>query len=97
MFKAASVGGKSAIAGEVASFTRNRHLGRPIVTLSSGSYKNKKYGGHTQFPTFVNVGYDAPPAPAGPSPNSGNGDGARVIGASKTAVRNADMDDEIPF
>jgi hypothetical protein len=46
VFKIASVGGMSAIAGQVASFTRNRHLGYPIVTVSTGSYKNKKHGGY---------------------------------------------------
>ena len=40
-FKIASVGGMGAIAGEVASFGRNRHLGYPIVTLSTGSYKTR--------------------------------------------------------
>jgi hypothetical protein len=94
-FKIASVGGMAAIAGQVASFSRNRHLGHPIVTLSAGSYKNKKYGGYTSFPVFVEAGFDAPPA-AARGPNGG-GHGARVIGESKVADRNADMDDDIPF
>ena len=64
VFKAASVGGMGAIAGQVASFTRNKHLGYPIATLSTGGYKNKKHGGFTSFPVFGNVGYDAPKAPS---------------------------------
>jgi hypothetical protein len=107
MFKSASVGGMGAIAGQVASFNHNKHLGYPIVTLSTSSYKNKKHGGYTSFPVFVNVGYDTPPAPviAGRSPNGGDGPG--VIGASKAdghvitsdhAVRiDRDMDDDIAF
>jgi hypothetical protein len=94
VFKIASVGGMGAIAGQVASFTRNKHLGYPIVTLSTGSYKNKKHGGFTSYPVFVNVGYDAPPAPVTASRGGNGGDDARVIGASKGAD---DMDDDIPF
>jgi hypothetical protein len=106
-FKTSSVGGMGAIAGEVASFSRNRHLGYPIVTLSTSSYRNKKHGGYTSFPVFVNVGYDNPRAPtiAGRSPNGGDGSG--VIAASKAgdyvitsehAVRvDRDMDDDLPF
>jgi len=98
VFKIASVGGMGAIAKEVASFSRNRRLGYPIVTLSTDKYKNKKHGGFTSFPVFVNVGYDTPPAPvvAGRSPNGG--DGARVIGGSKVVDREIDdMDDDVPF
>jgi hypothetical protein len=86
----------SAIAGQVANFTRNRRLGYPIVTLSTGSYKNKKHGGFTSFPAFVTVGYDTPPAPA--IANGGNGgDDARVIGASKVRDREVDGMEDIPF
>jgi hypothetical protein len=86
----------SAIAGQVASFTRNKRLGYPIVTLSTGSYKNKKHGGFTSFPVFVSVGYDVPPSPGITS--GGNGDGAPVIGASNVRDREVDdMDDDIPF
>jgi hypothetical protein len=97
VFKTASVGGMSAIAGQVANFTRNRRLGYPIVTLSTGSYKNKKHGGFTSFPAFVTFGYDTPPAPV--MANGGNGgDDACVIGASKVSDREVDdMDDDIPF
>jgi hypothetical protein len=92
VFKTASVGGMSAIAGQVASFTRNKRLGYPIVTLSTGSYKNKKHGGFTNFPVFISAGYDAPPAPAVAS------GGARVIGASNVRDREVDdMDADIPF
>jgi hypothetical protein len=103
VFKIASVGGMGAIAGQVASYTRNKHLGYPIVTLSTGSYKNKKHGGFTSYPVFVNVGYDTPPAPViANGGNGGNGgDGARVIGASKVAPQRDrevdDMDDDIQF
>jgi hypothetical protein len=108
VFKIASVGGMGAIAGQVLSFTQNKHLGYPVVTLSTGSYRNKKHGGFTSFPVFVNVGFDKPPAPeiasggnGGDGGNSGGGDGARVVGASKVAVlrdREVDaMDDDIPF
>ena len=100
VFKIASLGGMGAIAGLVASFTRNRHLGYPVVTLSTGSYRNKKHGGFTSFPVFVNVGFDKPPAPEIASGGNG-GDGARVVGASKVAVLpdpEVDaMDDDIPF
>jgi hypothetical protein len=101
VFKTASVGGMGAIAGQVASFTRNRHLGRPIVTLSTGSYKNKRFGGYTSFPVFVNAGYEAPPA-TGIASGRPNGDGgganARVIGESKVRDREVDaMDDDIPY
>jgi hypothetical protein len=98
VFKIASVGGMGAIAGQVASFNRNRHLGYPIVTLSTGSYKNRKHGGYTSYPVFVNVGYDKPPAAVG----TGRGpNGARVIGdieiiESAEPVRiDRDMDDDI--
>jgi len=100
VFKAASAGGMGAIAQQVATFTRNKHLGYPIVTLSTSSYKNKKHGGFTAFPVFVNVGYEALPAPSIASGGNG-GDGAGVIGASKIAPqrdRDVDeMDDDIPF
>jgi hypothetical protein len=97
VFKTGSVGGMGAIAGQVASYMRNRHLGFPIVELSSGSYKNKKFGGYTQFPIFVNCGYDTP-APL----QAGNGEDARVIGGnvteSGTAARyDREMDDSLPF
>jgi hypothetical protein len=97
VFKIASVGGMGAIAGQVASFGRNGHLGYPIVTLSTGSYKNKKHGGFTSFPVFVNVGYDTPPAPSIAS--NDKGEGARVIGTSKVQRDREvdDMDDDIPF
>jgi hypothetical protein len=83
-FKIASVGGMGAVAGQVASYTRNRHLGYPIVTLSTGSYKNKKYGGYTSYPVFVSAGYDTPPAAviANHGPVDGGAD-AKVIGSSK--------------
>src|SRR5258708_2152165 len=80
VFKIASVGGMGAIAGEVASFTRNKHLGYPIVTLSTGSYKNKKHGGFTSFPVFGNVGNEAPRL-AGVRGGKG-GDDVRTIRAS---------------
>jgi len=95
MFKIASVGGMAAIAQQVASFTRNRRLGYPIVTLSTASYKNKKHGGFTSYPVFINVGYDTPPAPV--IANGGNGDGARVIGANKVRDREVDDLDDCPF
>jgi hypothetical protein len=79
VFKIASVGGMGAIAGQVASYARNKHLGYPIVKLSTGSYKNKKHGGYTSFPVFISVGYDAPPAPS----IAGGGANARVIGSRK--------------
>jgi hypothetical protein len=94
MFKIASVGGMGAIAGQVANYTRNRHLGYPIVTLSTGSYKNKKHGGYTSYPVFISAGYDTPHAPA----VANRGDGPRVIGESKVADRDVDdMNDDIPF
>jgi hypothetical protein len=94
VFKAASVGGMNAIVAQVASFTRNKHLGYPIVTLSTGSYKNKKHGGFTSFPVFVAAGYDIPPAPSIAS----GGNGARHIGGSKVHDREVDdMNDDIPF
>jgi hypothetical protein len=100
VFKTASLGGMSAIAGLVASFTQNKHLGYPVVTLSTGSYRNKKHGGFTSFPVFVNVGFEMPPAPGIASGGTG-GDGARVVGASKVATvrdREVDaMDDDISF
>jgi hypothetical protein len=83
VFKIGSHGGRGAIAGLVASYTRNKHLGYPIVTLSTDSYKNKKYGGYTSVPVFVNVGYDMPPAPLitsrGNDPVDGGNDAPRVI------------------
>jgi hypothetical protein len=94
VFKIGSRGGKDAIAGIVAGFTRNSHLGYPIVTLSTGSYKNKRHGGYTSYPVFVNAGYDTPAAPT----VTNSGDSPRVIGESKVADRDVDdMDDEIPF
>jgi hypothetical protein len=97
VFKTASVGGMSAIAGQVANFARNKRMGYPIVRLSNGSYRNKKHGGFTSFPAFVTVAYDTPPAPV--IANGGNGgDDARVIGASRVRDRETDdMDDDIPF
>jgi hypothetical protein len=100
VFRTASVGGMGAIGKEVAAYVSNKRLGHPIVTLSTGSYKNKKHGGYTNFPVFLNVGYEPPPAPATAvrDPNGGNGDGSHVIGASKVADREVDdMDDDIPF
>src|ERR1700716_2179241 len=49
VFKIASLGGMGAIAGLVASFTRNRHLGYPVVTLSTGSYRNKSTAASPHF------------------------------------------------
>jgi hypothetical protein len=97
VFKAASVGGMGAIAGQVAGFTRNKHLGYPIVTLSTGSYKNKKHGGYTNYPVFVAAGFDTPPSPSIAS--DGNGGDARVINAHspKPDREVDDMDDDIPF
>jgi hypothetical protein len=80
VFKIASVGGMGAIAGQVAAYTRNKHLGYPIVELSTGSYKNKKFGGFTSFPVFVNVGYDTPVEARGHG-----GEGAHVIGQNNVA------------
>jgi hypothetical protein len=90
VFKIGSKGGKGAIAGMVASYTRNSHLGHPIVTLSTGSYKNKKHGGYTSYPVFINAGYDAPPAPviANGGNDPGGGNSARVI----EHKANADID-----
>ena len=92
IYKTASVGGMSAIAGQVANFRRNAHLGYPIVTLSTGSYRNKRHGGFTNFPAFVAAGFDAPPAPAAAS----GGNGARAD-RRRSKARNDDMDDDIPF
>jgi hypothetical protein len=100
VFKTASVGGMGAIGKEVAAYVSNRRLGHPIVRLSTGSYKNKKHGGYTNFPVFLNVGYEPPPAPAVAvrDPSGGGGDGPRVIGQSKVIDREVDdMDDDIPF
>jgi hypothetical protein len=91
VFKAGSLGAMGATAGQVASWMRNAHLGFPIVELSTGSYKNKKFGGFTSFPVFTNVGYDSPPLYA-PGPGNGSGPasggnagggGARVISINK--------------
>jgi hypothetical protein len=96
MFKAGSVGGMGAIGGQVGNYNRNRHLGYPVVKLSTGSYKNKKFGGFTAFPVFQPVGYDTPLATGVTADGSFpiHRDGGRVIEASN---RNADMDDDIPF
>jgi hypothetical protein len=88
IFKIGSVGGMGAIAGQVASYTRNRHLGYPIVTLSTGSYKNKKYGGYTSYPVFVSAGYDTPPAPVIANRGSADGADTKVI---ERQVDNADI------
>jgi hypothetical protein len=97
VYKTASVGGMGAIAGQVASYLRNPDLGRPIVTLSTNSYKNKKYGGFTSVLVFLPAGFDKPPpAPVGRPGGDGDG-GLRVVGESKAAGRNTDMDDDIPF
>jgi hypothetical protein len=82
VFKIGSRGGMGAIAGLVASYTRNKHLGYPVVTLSTDSYKNKRFGGYTSYPVFITVGYDTPPAPVIESHGNGpvdGGNGARVI------------------
>jgi hypothetical protein len=93
VFRSASVGGRGVIAEQVGSFQRNPQLGYPIVTLASGSYKNKKFGGFTIVPVLRMVGYDAPKASGVAS-----GEGARVVGTSKVGDRDIDdMDDDIPF
>jgi hypothetical protein len=92
VFKTSSAGGRGAIAERVGDFQRSQRLGYPIVVLASGSYRNKKFGGYTSVPILRVVDYDAPPT----VPVNG-GDGSRVIGESKVADRNADMDDDIPF
>jgi hypothetical protein len=98
VFKSGSVGGMGAIAGQVASYMRNRHFGFPIVELSTGSYKNKRFGGFTSYPVFTSAGYDTP----APALAAGGGNDARVIGSNvteaSTAVRyDREMNDEIPF
>jgi hypothetical protein len=98
VFKTSSAGGMGAVAGQVASFTRNRRLGYPIVTLSTDTYKNKRYGGFTSFPVFVQDGYEKPPEPVTASHGGNGGDGARVIGASAVRDREVDdMSDDIPL
>lgn len=100
VFKVASLGGMSAIAGLVANYNKNWHLGYPVVTLSTGSYRNKKHGGFTSFPVFVNVGFEKLPVPGVASGGNG-GDDARVIGTNKVAPQRDrevdDMDDDLPF
>jgi hypothetical protein len=88
-----------AIGKLVGGFSRNSHLGYPIVELSTSQYKNKRYGGYTSVPVFVTVGYAAPKG----------GSDARVIehkaGADIDVIESdepvrvdrGDMDDEIPF
>jgi hypothetical protein len=90
IYKTSTVGGMGAIAEQVANYRRNAHLGYPIATLGTSTYKNKKYGGFVSVPLFISAGFDAPPPP----PAASGGDGARVIGESQ--ARNADMDN-IPF
>jgi hypothetical protein len=95
LFRTSSIGGMAAIAGQVANFARNPSLGYPIVELSTGSYKNKRYGGYTSYPIFQIVGYE--PLPGDHGRNGGNGgQTAKVIGESK-AAKNSDLNDEIPW
>jgi hypothetical protein len=98
VFKIGSGGGMGAIAGLVASYTRNGHLGYPVVTLSTSSYKNKRYGGYTSYPVFVNVDYDTPPATAGagrgPDP-AGPVTDAKAIGKREAVVDHHDIDDVV--
>jgi hypothetical protein len=106
VYKTNSSGGMSAIGTQVAHHTQNlvagRSIGNPIVTLGSGSYKNKKFGGFTQIPVFTVVGHEPP---AGSVPPREDRTGMKVIGERRAVeVEQAydreldDMnDDDIPF
>jgi hypothetical protein len=113
VYKTNSGGGMSAIGTQVAHHTQNlvagRNIGNPIVTLCSGRYPNKRFGGFTQIPVFTVVGHE-PPAGSVPTrddkPNGGNkpnGD-MRVIGERRAVEAEQaydreldDMDDDISF
>jgi len=45
--------GKNAIARAGGELRAQQHLGYPIVTLSTGSYKKSRHGGYTSIPVFI--------------------------------------------